>query len=55
MVKHGVDGIEISLGLIVKLFGLGFELLEATFGINVDRVFGVFAYVELGLELLGRL
>lgn len=49
-----IDGIEILLGFIVQLLGLLLKLLEATLGITVHLILGVFAEVELDLELLWR-
>jgi hypothetical protein len=39
----------------VELLGLGLEFLKTAFGVDIDSVLGVFANVELGFELLGRL
>jgi hypothetical protein len=55
VVEHAVDGLKVLLGLIVQVLGLGLELLEAAFGVDVDGILGVLANVELGLELLRRL
>lgn len=34
----------------MKALGLGFELLESAFGVDVDSVFGMLAEVKLLLE-----
>lgn len=39
----------------MELLGLGLELLEPALGVDVDGIFGVFANVELGPELLRSL
>lgn len=51
---HTVDGIEILLGFIMQLLGFLLELLEATLGVAVHRILGLFTEVELDLELLWR-
>lgn len=38
----------------MQAFGLGFQLLKPSFGVNVDGILGVLADVELELELLWR-
>lgn len=38
----------------MQFLGLLFEFLEATFGITVDDILGVFTDIELGLERLRR-
>jgi hypothetical protein len=53
--EHAINGLEVLFGFIVKFLGLGLEFLEATFGVNVDGIFGMLAYVELLLELLRSL
>jgi hypothetical protein len=53
--EHAVDGLEVLFGLIVELFGLLLELLEAPLGVDVDGVLGVLADIEPGSELLRRL
>lgn len=52
MLQHAIDGLEVFFGLIVKALGLGFELLESAFGVDVDGVLGMLAEVKLCLELL---
>jgi hypothetical protein len=52
--KLTIDGGEVFLGLIVELLGLFLKLIEATFGIGIDGIFGMFTDVELDLELLWR-
>jgi hypothetical protein len=49
-----VDGIKVFLGFIVEAFSLGLQLLKPSLGVNVDGILGVFADVELELELLWR-
>ena len=48
-----IDGIKILLRLIVKSLRFLLEFLESPLGVHVDSIFGVFADVEFGLELLG--
>lgn len=38
----------------MQFLGLLFEFLEATFGVTVDDILGVFTDIELGLERLRR-
>lgn len=47
-----IDGIEVLLGLIVQFLGLLFEFLKPPLSVQVDRVLGMLANIELGLELL---
>jgi hypothetical protein len=53
--EHAINGLEVLFGFIVKFLCLGLEFLEATFGVNVDSILGMLAYVELLLELLRSL
>ncbi|KAI6749044.1 hypothetical protein HG531_007991 [Fusarium graminearum] len=53
--EHAIDGLKVLLGFIVEFFGLGFEFLEASFGVDIDGIFGMLADVELLLELLRSL
>jgi hypothetical protein len=55
MGEHAIDGLEVLFGFIVEFFGFGFELLEASFGVDIDSIFGMLANVELLLELLRSL
>lgn len=49
-----IDGVEVFLRLIMQFLGLLFEFLEASFGVTVDDILGVFTDIELGLERLRR-
>lgn len=49
-----INGGEIFLGFIVEFLGFLLQLVEATLGIGIDSVLGVFTEVELDLELLWR-
>lgn len=49
-----INGVEVLLRLIVQLPGLLLELLKASLGIGIDGILGLFADVELDLELLRR-
>jgi hypothetical protein len=52
VIEHAIDGFEILLGLVVQFLRFLLELLKSTLGIYVDGIFGVFADVELGFNLL---
>lgn len=39
----------------MELLRLGFEFLEPSLRVDIDRILGVFAYIEFGLEGLRRL
>lgn len=55
-VWHGlrltIDGIKVFLGFVMQFLGLGLQLLKPPLGVNVDGILGMFANVELELQLL---
>jgi hypothetical protein len=55
VVQHAIDSVEVLFALGVELFGLIFQFLEASFRINVNRIFRNLAQVELLFERLRRL
>lgn len=52
MDEHRVNSFEVFFTLVVQFLGLALELLEASFGVDEDIIFGMLPNVELGLELL---
>ena len=47
-----VDSFKVLFRFIVELLGFLLELIEATLGVGIDGILGVFTDVELDLELL---
>jgi hypothetical protein len=55
VIHHPVESVEVLFALRVQRLGLGLQLLEASFRINVDCIFGNLAQIELGFERLRSL
>lgn len=55
MGEHAIDGLKVLFGFIVEFLGLCLEFLEASFGVDIDSIFGMLTDVELLLELLRSL
>jgi hypothetical protein len=55
VVEHVLDGIRVPLALIVKLLGFALKFCKSPLGVDIDRILGLLAKVELLLEVLRRL